>query len=309
MGARLKKFFEAAWCPGAISRFRLLNYFKEATSCNVLPLELIQVHILKRAYGLRAEKAKLEEELLGKDLSFKERFYITYFSPFFSKKIVDQFLIDYKSRPLSHNDLMNLLDFDIPGQVMIYVICSEDRSKPAKMVIKNRRGQFLDKNFECLVHGRANKPYCLPNGSTPAGVFKVNGVMPFADNQKLFGKYRRLVVDFIGDEKLQLYLPENVKNGTWFLPAQIAKRLGRKHLRIHGTGLRNRKFWKPFYPHVTTSGCISMREGKTLDDQQELLSSLLEAQQLEETFENQTKISAVLYILEIEESEFHSVKI
>ena len=301
---RLKHFFEDHWPNNFFSRLKLMLTLQRLEGEPLGSLELIQKHILQSIYNIKRDYFSIVADLEGRDLSYKERVYISFYRNLFPRKIVDNYALDLNLSAFPLEKLSSLLEFSLPTQVMVYLICSEDRKRPATMVIKNRAGEFLTKKFECLVHGRENKFFFLPNGATPAGVYCIHGVMPDTNNQKLFGKYHRLIIDFVGTEQVKLYLPKEMSCDRWYLPALIGKRLGREHLRIHGTGKKNFKFWASFYPHVTTSGCISMREDRGRTDQRDLLQTLLLAQGAKESDQNYEKIRASLYIIETKEEEF-----
>src|SRR5690606_6912066 len=148
-----------------------------------------------------------------------------------------------------------------------------------------------------LAYSRHKKEYNQVNGNTPAGIHRIDGVMPKADQQRVFGKFRRLILNFIGpgenESYTKLLLPESSHNESWWLQASVARDIGRSALRIHGTGLRSKKR-KPYYPLVPTSGCIAQRENTydriTYLDQRNLLDELMKASGLDPVFENEPHI-------------------
>jgi hypothetical protein len=82
--------------------------------------------------------------------------------------------------------------------------------------------------------------------------------------------------------------------------------MGRNLLRIHGTGKINTDKQTPYYPFMRTSGCIAQREntydGLTYVDQRNLLDSIMKAMDLAATFENETNIKGILYLVELDDA-------
>jgi hypothetical protein len=158
-----------------------------------------------------------------------------------------------------------------------------------------------------LAYSRHLKPSNKPNGDTPAGVQRIDGVMPSANSQLVYGKFRRLILNFVGagqDESYtKLLLPPSSLGADWWQAASVARDIGRGSLRIHGTGLSSSSS-QPYYPLVPTSGCIAKREGKygkvKYTDQRELLDELMKASGLEAKADNEPNINALIYLLEID---------
>jgi hypothetical protein len=100
-------------------------------------------------------------------------------------------------------------------------------------------------------------------------------------------------------------LPSSSHNSDWWKPATVARDIGRNHLRIHGTGKINIDKNTPYYPFMRTSGCIAQREntydGVTFKDQRNLLDSVMKAMDLATTYQNETNIKGILYVVEIDE--------
>src|SRR5690606_14102858 len=82
------------------------------------------------------------------------------------------------------------------------------------------------------------------NGNTPAGILTIDSVMPSADQQLSFGKFRRMILNFIPKSKNEVLtkklLPESSHQNGWWKPAVVARDVGRNLLRIHGTGKINK---------------------------------------------------------------------
>jgi hypothetical protein len=208
----------------------------------------------------------------------------------------------------------DLVSHDIHNQfnrTQLYMFCREDRKYPCYMILKNAEAQWhLNQEGEiwgqpALGYSRKNKPGTKKDGDTPAGILLVNGVMPSADKQYVFGKYRRMILDFVSEATARLLLPQSHLEQVWWKEAQIADAVGRKYLRIHGTGQKNYRSSSPYYPYVGTRGCVAQRENKysKLDqefhDQNILLDQLMLAQGLEAKYANHTKIRSVLYVVEL----------
>ena len=207
-----------------------------------------------------------------------------------------------------------LVAHDIHNQsdrTQLFMFCREDRKYPCYMLLKNKEAQWhLNQEGELwgqpsLGYSRKNKTGVEKDGDTPAGILLVNGVMPSADKKYTFGKYRRLILDFVSESGAKRLLPQSHLDQVWWKEAQIAKAVGRKYLRIHGTGQKNYRSSSPYYPFVGTRGCVAKRENKysRLDtefhDQKHLLDELMAAQDLEVKYGNHMKIRSVLYVVEL----------
>ena len=197
----------------------------------------------------------------------------------------------------------------------IYMLCRDKRKYPCLMVIKKSNGEFLTENNSsalwtqpALGYSWRLKKYNQTNGNTPSGVLRVDGVMPEADQTSIFGKYRRLILNFVApseDETNHKYLlPASSHTATWWREAVAARDIGRGLFRIHGSGLMSSPF-STYHPFVATSGCVAKREntysGITYQDQRLILDALMQAADLEPTYENESKIRALLYIINIDD--------
>ena len=91
---------------------------------------------------------------------------------------------------------------------------------------------------------------------------------------------------------------------SWWKQSIIARELGRKFFRIHGTGLNCEEAVASYFPFVRTSGCIAQREvSGQFADQRILLDEMMKAMELKVTFENETILKGVLYIIEVSDQE------
>lgn len=199
----------------------------------------------------------------------------------------------------------------------LYLFCRQNREHPCLMVMKDRRGRWVRKrdgqlwSQPKLAMSHRGLPAHQVNGETPQGVYLINSVMPLADQNLIFGQYRRLKMEFIPaseneSEMLSLF-PSSLQRYNWWRENIIARDIGRKYLRIHGTGLINEdpaSSWYPFYP---TAGCIASREnsydGVTYHDQQILLDTMMEAAGLRVRYRNEEKLEGILYVVNIDNQE------
>ena len=153
-------------------------------------------------------------------------------------------------------------------------------------------------------------PYNVINGQTPQGIHRIDSVMPEANRYRAFGKYRRVILNWVpnaGDEDslTKKFLPQIAHGSDWWKQASVSRDVGRSELRIHGTGKINPDPESTYYPFRKTSGCISQREGSYPDveynDQRLILDQLMESLGLLPVFENETEIKGILYFIEIDD--------
>ncbi len=197
----------------------------------------------------------------------------------------------------------------------VYLFCRLNRLYPCLMMMKDKNNEFHQTeegelwSHKALALSSRGLPSHQRNGSTPAGVWKINSVMPYANDIPSFGKFRRLILDFIdpSQEEIELkkYLPLTSHERNWWMPSVVARDIGRDSFRIHGTGKRNQNSHSTFYPFVKTAGCIAQREnlydGVDYIDQRLLLDEMMRAMFLNPKFENETKIHGTLYVLDIDD--------
>jgi hypothetical protein len=118
-----------------------------------------------------------------------------------------------------------------------------------------------------------------------------------------------MILNFIPKSKnevlMKSLLPASSQVSDWWKPTTVARDIGRNLLRIHGTGKINTDKNTPYYPFMRTSGCIASREntydGVTFTDQRELLDMMMKAMDLAPSFENETSIKGILYLVEIDD--------
>jgi hypothetical protein len=195
----------------------------------------------------------------------------------------------------------------------LFMFCRQDTSQACLLVLKDKNGNLVKRadgeywHQPSLGFSSHNKKYNQISGDTPRGVYRLDGVMPDANRQIDFGKYRRLILNFVAktpnEKDLKMLLPASSHTQNWWQETVVARELGRQSLRIHGTG-RPAKQGTAHYPLLATSGCIAQREntysGVTYIDQRHLLDQLMIAQGLTAVYANETKISTLLYVFNLD---------
>ncbi|MGK5090082.1 hypothetical protein WDW86_21230 [Bdellovibrionota bacterium FG-2] len=201
----------------------------------------------------------------------------------------------------------------------LFMFCRHKRAYPCLMVMKDRDDQpvYEDDSRTTLWHqpslglGVVGKDFSEHGGYTPSGIHQMDGVMPVADQTKSFGKFRRIILNFVSrskDEKTyKTILPVSNHSALWWHESVIGRDVGRVSLRIHGTGKINQDSNSTFYPFLSTHGCVAKRENKYPEsatpykDQRELLDQLMVSSNLEPMFKNEPEILGLLYVLEIDD--------
>lgn len=201
----------------------------------------------------------------------------------------------------------------------LFMFCRHNRRYHCLMIMKDSDGNIVRKDDgeiwsqHKLGLARRSVPYNERNGYTPSGVYTIDSVMPYADQQKTYGEFRRLIINFIepseNESALKEFIPPSAHDKVWWNESVVARDVGRNLLRIHGTGRKN---WNPFsrhYPFVKTAGCIMSLEGEYGDtdfiDQRLLLDEVMVASQLEPQYENESEIKGLLYLIEVSDEHEH----
>jgi hypothetical protein len=89
------------------------------------------------------------------------------------------------------------------GKPTLFMFCRSDRTFPCLFLMKDRWGTPVRTPNGSLWHQPALglSKYGIPshkrNGNTPSGIHEINGVMPFANKPYSFGKWRRLILNFV----------------------------------------------------------------------------------------------------------------
>lgn len=224
---------------------------------------------------------------------------------------------------LSSDELIDLFDYDGMSSyqngkyeegIKLFLFCRKNRVYPCLFVMKDRHNQVVRKEdgslwtLPGLAYSRNRYAYNVVNGQTPQGVHQMDSVMPYADQVRSFGKWRRVILNWVPrsqDERLtKSILPRSSANKNWWKQASIARDVGRTHLRIHGTGNKNTDRNSPHYTFYGTAGCVSTQEnvydGIEYKGQRILLDKMMETMNLLPVFSNETKIKGLLFVIDID---------
>lgn len=271
----------------------------------VIPWESLSFEETLMFHALNNLLGTYLHEIHPQNLTRQQIFHLFNFTKLFSKdfkKEFDLFNDAVNAKPLSVSDVQDVLNYK-NKQLTLFAIVPTNRKRPGKLLIKKSNGEFVkDKcgniwSISVLACSGRGLPFHHSNGQTPMGVYSIDGVMPEANKNYEFGKFRRLIVNFTDPENL---LPYSQKNKSWWKEAVLAKELGRSLLRIHGTNRINKNPFTSFFPFVPTSGCIATNE-KT-NDQRRLLDTMMAAGGLSVCYENEANLKAILYVLEFNDS-------
>ena len=197
----------------------------------------------------------------------------------------------------------------------LFLFCRHDRNFPCLIIMKDIFDQPVRNtdgtlwSIPALAKSSRNFPYSITNGQTPQGVHQMDSVMPEADQFKDFGKWRRVILNWVEaselDKNMSHFLTKQTLKSNWWRQSSIAREIGRKWLRIHGTGKKNKSPATTYFPHVPTSGCISTLEGdygkNKYQDQRLLLDKMMESMQLVPVFTNEADIKGILYVVDLDQ--------
>ena len=236
-----------------------------------------------------------------------------------------QNIVDSKGFKHVSKDLIQDLVFNAPeldhfegGKyekgIRLYMFCRHNRKFPCLMIMKDHNNQLVyDSNGELwhqakLGLSKRGIPSSKKNGHTPAGVLTIDSVMPEANKKYIFGKHRRLILNFIrktkNEEKIKSVLPPSSHESNWWKQALVARDAGRTLLRIHGTGMKNNDSRSTFWPFVATSGCVASREGsygsRNFVDQRYLLDQMMLSMGLPKKYANERKLKGLLHVIEVD---------
>ncbi len=169
------------------------------------------------------------------------------------------------------------------GQKIIYSFQRWNRDYPGLAIVQNADGHFVkDGNgrllvFEQLARSGSDLPYFITNGSTPQGIYSIQGtnvahnnfigptpniqlLMPF---ESTWEKYFRQAW---APEQDSLILYRQLMPAVWriyepLMEAWVAGKAGRTEIIAHGTALDPEYFsGKPYYPLTPTLGCLCAKE-------------------------------------------------
>ena len=228
------------------------------------------------------------------------------------KEITDDLIED-----LFHHspDTTTYMNGEYVKSVKIFMFCRENRLHPCLMVMRNIHGEIVRNTdgsiwtHKSLASSSKGLPSYTRNGNTPAGIFTIDSVMPVADQQMSFGKFRRMMLNFVPKSKDEVLfkslLPASSHNSDWWMTSIVARDAGRNLFRIHGTGKINTDPTTPYFPFMRTSGCIAQRENTygtvTFKDQRALLDDIMKAMDMTPNYANEVNVKGILYIVEIDD--------
>lgn len=169
------------------------------------------------------------------------------------------------------------------GKKIIYSFQRWNRDYPGLAIVQNADGRFMRNEsgrlmvFQQLARSASDLPYFLTNGSTPQGVYSIQGTAVARNNyigptpnlqllmphEKDWSKYFHQPVDSTQDSLL-LYkdlLPSSWRNYNPMNEAWNAGKIGRSEIIAHGTTIDPEYFKdKPYYPLTPTMGCLCAKE-------------------------------------------------
>lgn len=336
MSENLLNQFWDEWFPLDKEKLdQVKNYFQDLKLEKLSLSDLIKTHYLNQKYqinkklGASSYRELLLDPVIYQNITSSEFFkvmslldQIQEFKDLIVKNLKDQneewyefFHSCVSPGPLSNEQLKELLLFELEQDdslvgrysegVKLYLILNQDRKSPGFFVLKDHANQWVRNENGDLWHQQAlasskhDLPFYSANGETPLGIMTIDSVMPEANNQRIFGKNRRLVLNFISksndESRMKDFIPFEHHELNWWKQSVIARDLGRRYFRIHGTGIKSPED----FPFIRTSGCIAQREvdGK-YNDQRVLLNNLMKAMNLEPQFENESLIKGILTIVE-----------
>jgi hypothetical protein len=198
----------------------------------------------------------------------------------------------------------------------LFMFCRNNRRHPCLYAMRDKNDNPVRVNGKlwtqpALALSWDDRPFNKRGGHTPQGVYHVEGVMPQANDQLSFGRFRRLILDFspgsANEQEQKKLLPASVQQFQWWREAVIARDMGRNLLRIHGTGKKNEDPTTPYYPFIPTAGCVAQREGaydgEVFIDQRKILDAWMAASAMELKYENEAAIRGLFYVINVDEVE------
>jgi hypothetical protein len=223
-------------------------------------------------YNANLLKIKMVEKFPGYDtlpvVAELEK-YLNYHNAFIQKKLPDiKELFKYQQNT---------------RQKIIYSFQRYNRDYPGIAIVQNADGRFVkDANarlliFEQLARSGSDLPYFITNGSTPQGIYSIQGtnishnhfigptpnlqlIVPFENKWE---KYFQQDWNPTKDSLIQYknLLPPNWRDFEPMMEAWEAGKIGRTAIIAHGTAIDPEYFKdKPFYPLTPSQGCLSAKE-------------------------------------------------
>lgn len=312
-------FYQTSFVPSKLSKIDLmrlskirLSFEKSLKSAHKRKIDLQGKLSRKDVLKLAAEYELLESQigLISKEnqeaLSLAQKELKSLFK--FRQKTPQEITDLFYSTP----DNSSYKAGEYKDSLKLFLFCRHNRNYPCLFVMKDIFNSPVRKDnnelwsLQVLAKSRKGLTFNYANGNTPSGVQSIDSVMPHASRPKFFGKFRRLILNWISSTKeVKKLLPKSAHDKKWWKEASIAKDIGRRWLRIHGTGNRNDNKLSPYYTHFPTSGCISTREGEydgvNYLDQRVLLDKMMSSMQLRPIYQNEVKLKAILYVIELDD--------
>jgi hypothetical protein len=169
------------------------------------------------------------------------------------------------------------------GKKIIYSFQRWNRDYPGLAIVQKADGRFMRdeagrlKVFQQLARSASDLPYFVTNGSTPQGIYSIQGTAVAHNNyigptpnlqlimphEKSWEKFFHHPLESIKDSLL-LYkhlLPLTWQNYFPMREVWNAGRIGRTEIIAHGTTIDPEYFKdKPYYPLTPTMGCLCAKE-------------------------------------------------
>ena len=290
--------------------------FERLISLKKIPRDLFQLLI---TYEAKIEFQEFPTVMNFWRSEFSEL--ITYYQNVLNPSFIsDEELFDlYHNRP----DFSSILGGKYKETARLFLFCRRNRNYHCLFTAKDKYDRPLNDPatgkvwFQpALAQSARGLTSNIVNGRTPQGVHTIDSVMPYADQYRSFGKYRRIILNWVPteddgdinkDEMTKGLLSPLSENSFWWRQASISRDLGRTDLRIHGTGKINEDPRSTYYPLRKSNGCITQREGTygrtTYQDQRIMLNQMMAALELPATYDNEVEISGILYLIDIDNQE------
>ena len=173
------------------------------------------------------------------------------------------------------------------GRKAVYSIQRWDRNQPGIAIVQHADGRFARHPdgrlmiFEQLARSASDLPYFITNGSTPQGVYSIQGIA--VSKSQLIGPTPNLQLVMPFESRWQQYFQQpdsipwdstrNVQQlynqlfpSAWaqYAPMQEvfnAGKIGRTEIIAHGTAIDPEYFrGKSYYPLTPTMGCLAAKE-------------------------------------------------
>lgn len=235
----------------------------------------MQAIYLFRTDNSLTNSIRLRENMIEKFPKYKE---------FVLLNELDKYLQNHTSAALQQTpSLIPLFQYQqITGQKIIYSFQRWNRDYPGLAIVQNADGSFAKDTsgkllvFEQLARSASDLPYFITNGSTPQGIFSIQGTEVSHNN--FIGPTPNIQLMMPGEadslfwntpydslqDPLTNYmnlLPESWRNYQPITESFYAGKAGRTEIIAHGTTIDPDYFKdKPFYPLTPTLGCLCAKE-------------------------------------------------